>query len=103
MALQSSKAAGNKQPVSATYPQLAAEWHPTRNGELRPENVTAGSNKKVWWQCGDGHEWQAAVASRSRGGAGCPYCSGRRATPSTCLAATRPDVAQEWHPTKNRE
>ena len=40
-----------KDPLSVTHPHLAAEWHPTKNGELRAENVTAGSSKKVWWQC----------------------------------------------------
>jgi hypothetical protein len=45
-----------KEPLSVTHPELAAEWHPTRNGELSAENVTAGSSKKVWWSCKFGHE-----------------------------------------------
>ncbi len=54
-------------------PKLAKEWHPTRNGELKPTDVSYGSNKKVWWQCEKGHEWQAVISSRSNG-RGCPYC-----------------------------
>ncbi len=60
------------------YPHLVKEWHPTKNGELRPENFTHGSNEKVWWQCpkGEYHEWKATIHDRSKGG--CPFCSGRK-------------------------
>ncbi len=61
-----------KEPLSATHPQLAAEWNVTKNGDLCPENVTAGSNKKVWWKCQFGHEWQATVSNRTLG-RDCPY------------------------------
>ena len=40
---------------------LAKEWHPTKNSSLTPKDVTAGSNKKVWWQCSRGHEWEAGI------------------------------------------
>lgn len=86
--------------LEALSPQLAAQWHPTRNGRLTPRDVTPGSHKKVWWKCSYNHDWQAVVSSRSAG-CGCPYCSGRRATEETCLATVRPDVAADWHPTKN--
>ena len=49
----------------ADNPQLVAEWHPTKNRDLTPKDVTAGSNKKVWWQCEKGHEWEAVIASRT--------------------------------------
>ena len=42
-------------------PQLATEWHPTKNSKLTPDKVTPGSGKKVWWQCKKGHEWEAAI------------------------------------------
>lgn len=63
--------------LSVTNPALAAEWHPTKNGNLKPEHFTIGSNKKVWWQCKSGHEWQAVINSR-RNGVGCPYCAGKK-------------------------
>jgi len=43
------------------YPEVANEWHPELNGELRPIDVTHGSEKRVWWRCRYGHEWQAVV------------------------------------------
>ena len=58
-------------------PTLAEEWNYEKNGTLTPDQVTAGSNKKVWWKCKFGHEWEAIVGSRSKGH-GCPFCSGRR-------------------------
>ncbi|MAM00960.1 MAG: hypothetical protein CMC11_01790, partial [Flavobacteriaceae bacterium] len=50
----------------AKNPKLASEWHPTKNGDLKPENVTSGAEQKVWWQCSEfaGHEWEAKVYSR---------------------------------------
>lgn len=86
----------------AVAPQLAAQWHPTRNAPLTPSEVTCGSDRKVWWRCPTSpeHEWQAAISSRSRG-VGCPFCSGRRASSTNSLASSAPDVAAQWHPTKN--
>ena len=42
-------------------PALAKEWNYGKNGSLKPEHITASSNKKVWWICSNGHEWQATV------------------------------------------
>lgn len=79
---------------------LSKEWHPTKNEELTPRDVTSGSGKKVWWLCSRGHEWEAVVKSRSRGH-GCPYCSGRRATKENNFAVKYPVLSKEWHQTKN--
>ncbi len=82
-------------------PELAAEWHPTKNGSLTPKMVLAGSDKKVWWQCKYGHEWEARVADRTKGN-GCPYCAGQKVWVGfNDLATTHPMLAAEWHPTKN--
>ncbi len=81
-------------------PKLAKELHLTINGDLTPENLLAGSHRRVWWQCNKGHEWNAKVVDRFNG-TGCPFCSGRRATSETSLAAKKPHLAQEWHPTMN--
>ena len=54
-------------------PQLAKEWHSTKNGDLSPKDVFHHSGKKVWWVCDRGHEWQAIINNRASG-TGCPYC-----------------------------
>jgi hypothetical protein len=38
-------------------PEISNQWHPARNGNLTPKDVTPGSNLKIWWQCEKGHEW----------------------------------------------
>ena len=90
--------------LATTHPELAAQWHPTKNGELTPQMVVAGRNKKVWWQCAMGHEWEARVNNRSQLGRGCPVCAGKQVLEGfNDLATTNPDLAAEWHPTKNGE
>lgn len=87
--------------LATVIPILAKEWHPTKNGSLSPQNVTKGSNRKVWWLCNNGHEFEATVSNRSNG-KGCPYCSSRRVDIGrNDLFSKFPDIAKEWHPTKN--
>jgi hypothetical protein len=85
----------------ARRPDIAAQWHPTKNGALSPIDVSVGSRRQVWWICprGDEHVWQASVADRTR--FGCPYCSGHKTAPSMSLAARYPKLAREWHRQKN--
>ena len=88
--------------IMTTHPHLIAEWHPTKNKSLKPEHVTAGSNKKVWWMCKYGHEWEAVVSSRTIANRRCPYCSGQKVLVGfNDLATTHPEIAKQWHPTKN--
>jgi hypothetical protein len=87
--------------LSVMRPDIAAQWHPTLNGELKPDQVTTGMQRKVWWLCEKGHEWSAEVASRTRG-RGCPYCAKQKTlTGVNDLATLRPDVASQWHPMLN--
>jgi len=86
--------------LQSVNPELAKEWHPTKNGSLKPTEVLPYSQKKVWWSCVKGHEWSAEIGSRSQGYK-CPYCWGRFATPENNLAIIHPEVATEWHPMKN--
>lgn len=89
--------------LAALVPTYAAEWHPAKNGTLSAEHVLPGSGKKVWWQChkDSTHEWQERVIQRVRLELGCPYCSGRRLSPTNSLAFKQPTIAAEWHPTRN--
>ena len=82
-------------------PELAAQWNPTKNLPLTPEEVFPWSNKKVWWRCEMGHEWQTTPEKRYRRGDGCPCCSGHRASPENCLATLCPELAREWDMERN--
>jgi len=91
--------------LAALKPRVAAQWHPTKNGNLRPEDVMAGSARQVWWKCPEGsdHVWRAEVSYRARAvkPVGCPCCSGLRASTTNSIASLAPHLAREWHPTKN--
>ena len=87
--------------LAKVNPDLAAEWHPSKNGSLLPSQITAGSNRKVWWLGKCGHEWQAVVSSRTRGN-GCPFCANKRVLPGfNDLATTYPEIAEEWNYKRN--
>ena len=64
--------------LKVVFPEVAKQWHPTKNGDLKPEGVAPASGKKVWWICEKGHEWPAAVNGRTNG-SGCPMCAGKYA------------------------
>ncbi|MGN7191981.1 zinc-ribbon domain-containing protein [Curtobacterium sp. SAFR-003] len=90
--------------LATRRPDIAAEWHPTKNGDRAPSDVTSSTGVKAWWLDAFGHEWESVIASRTGGGAGCPVCSGRRTLAGfNDLATMRPDVAASWHPTRNDE
>ncbi len=55
-------------------PEIASEWNYNKNGNLLPCEFKSQSNKKVWWKCKEGHEWEAIIANRTRRGDGCPVC-----------------------------
>ena len=82
-------------------PQVASEWNYDKNGDLKPEHFTANSNKKVWWKCQNGHEWQATINNRNNG-RGCPYCSGKMVLKGyNDLQTVNPTLAKEWNYEKN--
>lgn len=60
--------------LQTIHPEIAAEWHPTKNGTLTPSDVVAGADKKVWWQCSHRHEWEATVCNRTVNKTGCLQC-----------------------------
>lgn len=84
-----------------THPNLLKEWNYNKNINIKPQKITYGSTKKVWWKCKNGHDWEANVNSRTNQNQGCPYCSNRRVCQDNCLATTKPSLSREWHPTKN--
>jgi len=122
---------GKGNSLAERSPTIAAEWHPTLNGDLTPADVSFSKKAKAWWLCaGCGHEWQAIIGNRVRW-PGCPHCgrNGRKrpakdvsavssiggqkparkrppipkVLPGRSFAERFPDTAAEWHPTLNDE
>jgi Probable Zinc-ribbon domain/Outer membrane efflux protein len=89
--------------LASLAPEVARQWHPTRNGTLTPDRVVVQSQKQAWWQCAvDGsHVWRARLSNRWWLDAGCPFCSGQRVTAENALASKFPSVAKEWDRERN--
>lgn len=87
--------------IAALYPNVAATWHPTRNGSLSPHAVRPGSRNGYWWLCERGHESPASPYARTKLNTGCPECAGRKVGKDNNLAYLYPQVAATLHPTKN--
>ena len=87
--------------LSAVNPTLARQWHPTKNENLTPDQVTTKSSKKVWWLCENGHDWQATVWHRTHGST-CPVCAELSLSHgASMLSTTHMVLVKQWHPTKN--
>ena len=88
--------------LATTHPEIAAQWHPAKNGTRTPQNVVSGTSAKAWWKCNKGHEWLAAISSRTGADRGCPVCDGKVVIPGeNDLASAFPSIASQWHPSKN--
>ena len=90
-----------KDNLKICFPEIAKEWHPTKNGDLKPDNITKKSGKIAWWLCPKGHEWKARIAHRTSGSSNCPYCSNQKVSKDNNLKYKFPLLVKEWHPTKN--
>jgi hypothetical protein len=61
--------------LASRHPELAKEFHPTRNGDILPSQILAGQPKDYWWLGKCGHEWEARLTNRASRDSGCPECS----------------------------
>lgn len=60
--------------LATTVPELIEDWDYNKNS-IMPDEVTKGSNKKVWWKCHIcNHEWQTIVYNRGVLKRQCPVC-----------------------------
>jgi len=89
--------------LATKNPKLSKEWHPIKNGDLTPFDVTENSNKNIWWKCDKGHEWNISVSSRNSNCSDCPYCSGRYASKENNLLLNNSTLCEEWHYGKNKK
>lgn len=81
--------------LATLKPELVQEW--SEKNEIKPTEVSVGSHKKVLWKCGQNHEWEASVKSRTVNGTGCPYCSHNKVLEGfNDLATVFPQIAAEW-------
>ena len=78
-------------------PEIAEEWNYELNNGLKPEEVTPGSQTKVWFTCKEGHNYKASICSRTNLNSDCPYCKNKKVlTGYNDLATTHPELLKEW-------
>lgn len=87
-------------------PNLLNEWNFERN-TVNPSDISKTNNKKVWWKCSEGHEWEASIANRVHG-TRCPYCfTGNNTTrrgvslAEWCKNNNQEQILKEWDYNKN--
>jgi hypothetical protein len=97
--------AKTKMSLAETHPEVAKQWHPTKNDDLTPSDVTYGSDKIIWWKCskGNDHEWEARIANRTTLKRGCPICGGKKIVTSNSLFTTHSKLLKIWHYQKNKD
>lgn len=89
--------------LETVAPEIAKLWNYERNGDLKPSQVSFGCNKRVWWKCDKGHEYQLMINDKVGKKHGCPVCSNRKIVPGlNDLATIRPDLAAEWDKWRNK-
>ncbi|MFZ4795968.1 MAG: zinc-ribbon domain-containing protein [Bacteroidia bacterium] len=88
--------------LAVKFPQIAKQWHSTKNGNKLPENYTFGSHEKIWWICdkNDKHEWYSSINQRTSN-FGCPYCANLKTNETNNLKLLYPKLAKEWNYNKN--
>lgn len=93
--------------LAKKYPEIATEWNYKKNGDLKPEMLSYGTPKEVWWIGPCGHEYKMSVYNRTKLNCGCPYCANKRVLhgfndlTSWCKLNKREDLLEEWNSRNN--
>lgn len=88
--------------LGSLYPQLAKEWHPTKNGKITPDLIIAETHDLYHWLCPEGHTYKASPKNRIRMNSNCPYCSGQKVLQGyNDLETTHPEIALDYDNNKN--
>ena|GEM_PF-573952 len=88
--------------LAKRWPKVAANWHPSRNNGLIPDDFAPYSEEKVWWKNPCGHEYRMKIYEKARFGPDCAVCDHRQVAPGlNDLASQYPEIAAELHSDKN--
>lgn len=87
-----------KNHLMITHPELAKEFDEEKNVGLKIENITYGSERKIWWKCQTCNEsWCHSVFRRTLGQGECPNCKRERIEKTTTIACNYPHLIEEWN------
>ena len=63
--------------LATTNPELLQEWDYSLNN-VKPNQISKGSEKKVWWKCNKcGESYESFLYSKEKN-KGCPFCSNKK-------------------------
>lgn len=81
--------------IARTSPALAAQFADDLNGVVRAVDLSAGSDRVVWWRCtvNPSHVWEKSVSERIRCRVGCPNCHS--------ITETHPHLIDQWDKDSN--
>ena len=94
------------------------QWHPRRNGDLKPEDVPYNYGGEVWWKCpkGEDHVWKTICRARVDTAnkrlernilhvflsiLACPFCSNNRLSKTNSLSTRYPELSIEFDSLSN--
>jgi Probable Zinc-ribbon domain len=81
--------------LAVIHSTLVGQCRPHKNSDLTPREVTRDSNRKVWWICRKGHEWQATIVDMTAKGQGCAIRY-REMKKSHSLQIDNPKLTRAW-------
>ena len=106
-AISQIKSQNSQNSLQNKFPEIAKEWHPTKNGNLKPEYLDSHAHVDAWWICSKcNNEYFKPVNRRTdirpHQAGGCPYCSGqRRLVGFNDLETLFPGISKHWVKDKN--
>ena len=90
--------------LEAINPELAKEWHTSKNQPLKPSDVVVNTHTKVWWVCNTcEHEWETSPKQRKKH-PNCPACENQvlHSDGRNSFQILHPELANEYH-SKNKK
>lgn len=88
--------------LSVTDKHLLEIWNYDLN-DILPTEITRGSAKKIWFNCDKCQDTYPMNLNKKVQGRGCSICSGYYVTKKNSFGGLYPEIAKEWHPTKNEK
>ncbi len=88
--------------LATTNPEHARDWVYEKNLPTTPEMIVAGSNRKFFWRCSLGHEYEMSAWDKVGRNRGCKFCQGREVLAGfNDFKSLHPDLAEKWDISKN--
>jgi hypothetical protein len=86
--------------LSLRFPIIAAELHPSENGNIKASEIAFGSTKQLWWLGNCGHEFFTSPNRRTSNDIGCIICNGT-INDGNRLSSNASHLIKDWCTDKN--